>query len=216
MAKILYALCFILLQTIFAANTKKIWMGWTVRESGKAGYCQVLGDRGNAFGKYQFDRRYGLKPFMEYCYKYDKNKFNKFKTFIDMREIKQNDSGLASVWKFYCTKYATEFGKLQDIVALNQYYEEARRYFKKLYGIDVDTRSPALKGSLFSMAIRSGPLSAAKKFQGANFHDDLSMMKTAYATYGTSDDNRWTKARQFGDAIIAYENNKGDLVPTSM
>ena len=42
------------------------------------------------------------------------------------------------------------------------------------------------------------------------------MMTTAYGTYGTSDDNRWTRARQFGDAIIAYENNQGDLVPTSM
>jgi hypothetical protein len=216
MSKIFYALCFILLQTIFAANTKKIWMGWTVRESGKDGYCQVLGDRGNAFGKYQFDRRYGLKPFMQYCYNYNKNTYSKFKPFIDMAEINQNNNDLASLWKVYCTKNAAEFGKLQDIVALTQYYEEARKYFKNLYGIDVDTRSPALKGSLFSMAIRSGALSAAKKFQGANFNDDLSMMTTAYGTYGTSDDNRWTRARQFGDAIIAYENNQGDLVPTSM
>ena len=216
MAKIFYALCFILLQTILTANTKKIWMGWTVRESGKDGYCQVLGDRGNAFGKYQFDRRYGLKPFMQYCYNYNKNTYSKFKPFIDMAEINQNNNALASLWKVYCTKNAAEFGKLQDIVALTQYYEEARKYFKNLYGIDVDTRSPALKGSLFSMAIRSGALSAAKKFQGANFNDDLSMMTTAYGTYGTSDDNRWTRARQFGDAIIAYENNQGDLVPTSM
>ena len=133
-----------------------------------------------------------------------------------MAEINQNNNALASLWKVYCTKNAAEFGKLQDIVALTQYYEEARKYFKNLYGIDVDTRSPALKGSLFSMAIRSGALSAAKKFQGANFNDDLSMMTTAYGTYGTSDDNRWTRARQFGDAIIAYENNQGDLVPTSM
>ena len=216
MSKIVYALFPILFQAIFTANAKNIWMGWTIRESGSAGYCQVLGDAGNAFGKYQFDRRYGLKPFMEYCYRYNANKYNKFKTFIDMSEIKQKDNSLAAIWKVYCTKYASEFGKLQDVVALTQYYEEARKYFLRLYGIDVDTRSPALKGSLFSMAIRSGALSAAQKFNGANFNDDLSMMKTAYATYGTTDDNRWTIARQLGDAIIAYENNKGDLVPTSM
>ena len=216
MAKIFYALCFILLQTIFAANTKKIWMGWTVRESGKDGYCQVLGDRGNAFGKYQFDRRYGLKPFMEYCYKYKPKRYIKFKPFIDMGVVSQKNMALANLWKTYCTKFAKEFGQLQDIVALTQYYEEARKYFKNLYNIDVDTRSPALKGSLFSMAIRSGALSAAKKFQGANFNDDLSMMKTAYATYGTSDANRWTQSGQLGDAINAYQNKKGDLVYTSM
>ena len=100
-----------------------------------------------------------------------------------MAEINQNNNALASLWKVYGTKNAAEFGKLQDIVALTQYYEEARKYFKNLYGIDVDTRSPALKGSLFSMAIRSGALSAAKKFQGANFNDNLSMMTTAYGTY---------------------------------
>jgi len=216
MAKIFYALCFILLQTILTANTKKIWMGWTVRESGKAGYCQVLGDRGNAFGKYQFDRRYGLKPFMEYCYKYKSKRYIKFKPFIDMGVVSQQNIALANLWKVYCTKFPKEFGKLQDIVALTQYYEEARKYFKNLYGIDVDTRSPALKGSLFSMAIRSGALSAAKKFKGANFQDDLSMMKTAYATYGISDANRWTQSGQLGDAINAYKNNQGDLVHTSM
>ena len=112
-----------------------------------------------------------------------------------MGQVNQNNNALASLWKVYCTKYAVEFGKLQDIVAFTQYYEEARKYFKNLYGIDVDTSSPALQGSLFSMAIRSGALSAARKFQGANLNDDLSMMKSAYATYGTSDDNRWTKAR---------------------
>ena len=42
------------------------------------------------------------------------------------------------------------------------------------------------------------------------------MMKVAYSTYGDEDDNRWTIARQYGDAIIAYENNQYEEVPTSM
>ena len=153
---------------------------------------------------------------MEYCYKYKSKRYIKFKPFIDMGVVSQQNIALANLWKVYCTKFPKEFGKLQDIVALTQYYEEARKYFKNLYGIDVDTRSPALKGSLFSMAIRSGALSAARKFKGANFQDDLSMMKTAYATYGTSDANRWTQSGQLGDAINAYKNNQGDLVHTSM
>ena len=215
MSKIFFFLSVILFQTIFTASTKRIWMGWTKRESGNQGYCQVLGDRGNAFGKYQFDRRYGLVPFITYCYEYNKDRYSKFKPYIEVG-VTQNNNVFAAIWTNYCQDYAAEFGKLQDVVGVVQYYEEARRYFKNLYGIDVDTRSPALKGSLFSMAIRSGALSACYKYEGANFNDDLNMMRTAYATYGDQDDRRWTIARQLGDAIIAYENNEGEEVPTQM
>ena len=130
--------------------------------------------------------------------------------------VSQNNNVFAAIWTDYCQKYPEEFGKLQDVVGVVQYYEEARSIFKKNYGIDVDNRSPALKGSLFSMAIRSGASSACKKYEGADFNNDLSMMRTAYATYGEQDDRRWTIARQLGDAIIAYENNEGEDVPTQM
>ena len=83
-------------------------MGWTKRESGSEGYCQVLGDRGNAFGKYQFDRRYGLTPFMEYCYNYNKNRYSKFKAYIEVG-VTQGNSIFASIWKNYCQEYAKEF-----------------------------------------------------------------------------------------------------------
>ena len=168
MSKIIFIISFILIQSIISSSTKQIWMGWTIRESGNEGYCQVLGDRGNAFGKYQFDRRYGLVPFITFCFEYDPNKYSKFQPFIQAG-VNQNNQIFADIWKNYCQTYPEEFGKLQDVVAMSQYYEEARRYFKNLYGIDVDTRSPALKGSLFSMSIRSGALCAAQKFAGANF-----------------------------------------------
>ena len=215
MLKFKYILSLILLQIILSSATKRIWMGWTIRESGRDGYCQVLGDRGNAFGKYQFDRRYGLVPFIEYCYNYNPTKYSKFRPYIQTG-VDQGNTLFANIWSNYCTNYAEEFGKLQDVVAVSQYYEEARRYFKNLYNIDVDTRSPALKGTLFSMAIRSGALCAANKFAGSDFNNDMNMMKTAYATYGDSDDRRWTIQRQQGDAIIAYGNNEGEDVPTSM
>ncbi len=211
-------LSFVLIDFSFSANLK-IWMGWTKRESGSDGYCQVNGDRGNAFGKFQFDRRYGLVPFMTSCYNYNPTRYGGFKKFIDMgagsEELKGNTE-LAALWKNYCTTYAAEFGKLQDVEAVNSYYFEVKREFMKFYGIDIETRSPALKGTAFSMAIRSGSQCAAEKFKGANMNNDLNMMDVAYKTYGDEDAKRWTKDLQYGDAIIAYENGSYDLVPSSM
>ena len=41
---------------------------FTQYESGADAYRQTGGDNGNACGKYQFDYRYSLLPFVKYCY----------------------------------------------------------------------------------------------------------------------------------------------------
>lgn len=192
-------------------STDKIWLGWTKRESGSAGFRQVMGDAGNACGKYQFDRRYALVPFMQYCVDYNASHYAAFKPYIALgagSAALQNNSGLALAWTAVCNKYPREFEGLQDAYAYNYYYLEAKKYIKNLYGINMDNHSPAVKGTLFSMAIRSGALTGARKFYGCtDTTSDEQMLTVAYSAYGSADANRWTKAGQWGDALDALKNN---------
>lgn len=186
----------------------RIWMGWTPYESGTAGYRQTNGDKGRAYGKYQFDYRYYLVPFLQSCVDYS-SKYADLKKYIALgagNGALIYNSGLASLWKSYCDRYPEEFAMLQDRQAYKVYYLEAKRYIKKLYSIDMDRHGPAVKGSLFSMAIRSGQLTGAQKYAGCtDSTSDAEMMQKAYRTYGTQDDYRWTAAKQYGDAVQALK-----------
>ena len=208
------------LYSISSRPTVSIWQGWVKRESGKDGYRQVLGDRGNAMGKYQFDRRYGLVPFMQFCKKYNETRYSGFDKFIAMgpgsEELKGNQE-LSDLWINYCDLYPEEFEALQDICGYNDYYVPVKQYLLKLYQIDLEKHSPAVKGSAFSMSIRSGPLSAANKFKGlTDDTDDLTILEKTYATYGNADAARWKRSRQLGDAILALYSGESSEVPTSM
>lgn len=187
----------------------RIWMGWTPYESGAAGYRQTNGDKGRAYGKYQFDYRYYLVPFLQSCVDYS-SRYADLKKYIALgagNGALIYNSGLASLWKSYCDKYPEEFAMLQDRQAYKVYYLEAKRYIKKLYGIDMDHHGPVVKGSLFSMAIRSGQQTGAEKFAGCtDSTSDAEMIQKAYRTYGTKDDYRWTAAKQYGDAVQAMRD----------
>lgn len=200
--------------------TDNIWMGWIKRESGSAGFKQVNGDSGNAYGKYQFDRRYALVPFMQFCVDYNKERYQGFERYISYGAGSSsllNNQTLASLWQAYCEKYPEEFEMLQDVYAYKYYYLEAVKYIKNLHGIIMDNHSPAVKGTLYSMSIRSGALVAARKFEGCTDSiSELVMLNTSYTTYGTQDASRWTKAGQWGDAVEALENNEYTEVPTEM
>lgn len=204
--------------TITPAPTKtdKIWLGWTKRESGSVGFRQTNGDSGNANGKYQFDRRYALVPFMQYCVDFNSDHYSGFTKYISYGAGSPNLQGnqqLASLWVSYCDKYPKEFEALQDAYAYKYYYLEAKKYIKNLYGINMDNHSPAVKGSLFSMAIRSGALSGAYKFEGCTDKTpDEEMLRVAYGNYGYADANRWTIDGQYGDAINALKNNEYTVV----
>ena len=192
--------------------TDKLWMGWTKRESGSVGFRQTNGDSGKAYGKYQFDYRYALVPFLQFCVDYNSGHYGAFDVYAGYGAGSYklvNNSGLAAAWIKACDTYPEEFEALQDTYAYQYYYLEAKRYIKNLYGINMDNHSPAVKGSLFSMAIRSGTLTGARKFAGCNDSTaDKTMINTAYATYGNEDAGRWTKAGQWGDALAALESGE--------
>ena len=197
---------------VLKGTTDKIWMGWLKRESGTKGYRCVLGDSGAANSAYQFDYRYALVPFMQYCVDKFPSHYDGFKKYIAYGAGNSNlrgNTGLASLWLSYCDKYWDEFCSLQDSYAYTKYYLEAKKYIKNLYGIEMDNHSPAVKGTLFSMAIRSGSLTGARKFAGCNNKtSDEEMLRISYSTYGSQDASRWTKSGQYGDALNALKNNE--------
>lgn len=192
--------------------TDKLWMGWTKRESGSVGFRQTNGDSGKAYGKYQFDYRYALVPFLQFCVDYNSGHYGAFDVYAGYGAGSYklvNNSGLAAAWIKACDTYPEEFEALQDTYAYQYYYLEAKRYIKNLYGINMDNHSPAIKGSLFSMAIRSGALTGARKFGGCSDSTaDETMINTAYATYGSEDAGRWTRAGQWEDALKALESGE--------
>lgn len=221
--KYLYLVSFILL--LSASNQQsngsdKIWMGWIPRESGKSGACQVLGDRGNAFGKYQFDRRYGLVPFMQFCQSYNPSRYAGFTKFIKMgpgSEQLLGNKELAALWTHYCTAYPKEFEGLQDVNGYQAYYVPIKNYLEKNHNIHLDRHSYSVKGSAFSMSIRSGSYSASEKYAGlSDASDDMTILLKTYATYGDKDAGRWTRAGQLGDAIRALEQKTYSEVPQTI
>lgn len=188
----------------------KMWMGWTKRESEDAGFRCVNGDNGRAQGKYQFDYRYSLVPFMKRCLNHSKIRYGGFEKFVGYGSqslLLVNSAELASVWTSLCDKYPTEFEQLQDLHAYEEYYKPAAVYVTNNFGIDIEQHSPAVKGTLFSMSIRSGQVAGARKLSNCKGKTDREMLDIMYSSYGGADSGRWRIGGQWGDAIDALNSN---------
>lgn len=179
-----------------------IWMGWLTRESGKSGYA-CMGDRGRAWGIYQFDYRYALVDFLTYCLERDPAKYAEFRPYASMGKGNSalvGNAGLRAAWTAHASQ--KEFCDLQDEFSRKEYYEPAARYLLNLYGIDAAKHSAALRGSLFSFSIRSGQLTGARKFSSGGA-TEAELLRNAYAKYGQEDAGRWPE--QLADALAALE-----------
>ncbi|WP_052377984.1 SPOR domain-containing protein [Robinsoniella sp. KNHs210] len=193
---------------------EEIWMGWTKYESGSAGFRQVAGDKGHAYGKYQFDYRYGLVPFMQSCVDHNAARYLGFNKYIAMGAGNSKligNAGLTAVWLELCDKHPKEFEQLQDAAAKRDYYLPVKTYLQKK-GINLDNHDPAVRGSAFSMSIRSGALTAANKFAGCKDSDtDTSILNRIYGTYGNEDAGRWP--RQLAEALNALGGGNTSATP---
>ena len=194
------------------------WMGWIPNESiynyldpnGLA----VNGDRGRAYGMYQFDYQGGLVPFMQSCVNYDPNYYSGFNTYIAMGVGNTNliaNSGLIILFQKYANERTAEFQYLQDKDAVEEYLIPAINYVSTNYGYDITKRDPTILGSLFSMAIREGLPGGAQCFaNGANLYDE----QLIYSAYNAMskihyDDGRWitgTPNSQLDKCLLAYQN----------
>ena len=166
---------------------------FTKFESGNAGYAQTGGDHGHACGKYQFDYRYSLVPFLNYCYNANPTFFKGFKNFIG---IKAGSSSLVNNKKLYAAWAAcykadpNYFSTMQDNYALEAYYKPAENYLAKR-GIHLELRPYVIRGAVFSYAIQEGSTVAAQGVIAAGLTDNTSNQKFLTKLY----DYRWKDPR---------------------
>lgn len=150
----------------------EIWTGWTVFESGSEGWYQTGGDGGHAYGRYQFDIGYDFTNFMRECVSADSEGYAGFNKFIAMSRITAGRNGnakimenkpllearseLSEVWKRICNEQGEDFFNLQTDFASGVYYYPVKSKLMAVYGINLDDYGPALKGTVWSIAVRDG------------------------------------------------------------
>lgn len=184
----------------------RMWINWQVFESGKeytdnSGW-HINGDKGRAYGRYQFDYRYGLVPFMQFCIQQYPTLFSGFQPYIDLgvgnEELISNTS-LKQLFIDYTTNHLTEFSKMQNWSMFNNYYSLIRSEIQKHLGYDISNIGAYAVGTAASIAIRdSGYWDAVSDiFTGTTGRETESdwiklVMARQNAKTGANDGNRWT------------------------
>ena len=130
-------------------------------ESGSAAYDQTGGDNGNACGAYQFDNRYSLLPFVKYAYAQNATLCKEFKTYSAYKngtKLKSNNK-FYKAWHAIYARNPKAFAAIQDKYATLEYYTPVEQALYKV-GINLATRSDAVKGAVFSYSIQHGQTNA--------------------------------------------------------
>lgn len=154
------------------AADEEIWTGWTVFESGSDGWYSAGGDGGHAYGRYQFDIGYEFVNFLQYCLNEDAGAYAPFAKYVAMSEITAGRNGnesvmenqplldardeLSATWKQICDEQGQDFFDLQTEFAAGIYYYPVKSKLMSIFGINLDDYGPALKGTVWSIAVRDG------------------------------------------------------------
>lgn len=155
---------------------------FTVYESGSsadfyAGYNQTGGDNGNACGKYQFDYRYSLLPFVrDFCYRKDPVFFKEFAPFAALSNLQKSklrgNKEFYEAWHTIFNKNKVKFANYQDAYAKQEYYDLTEYYLKNT--VNLKNRPDVIKGAIFSYSIQHGQLTAANAVIAAKITDATS------------------------------------------
>ena len=166
---------------------------FTKFESGNAGYAQTGGDGGKACGKYQFDYRYALIPFLKYCYQQDPVFYEGFKDFLQFEKGDKKLIGNAKLYEAWRNCYnadAAKFSSMQDQYAQEAYYKAAERMLAEK-GIHLEARPYVIRGAVFSYAIQEGTSVAAQAVVAAGLNDSVTNLEFLEKLY----DYRWKDPR---------------------
>ena len=169
---------------------------FTKFESGNAGYAQTGGDGGKACGKYQFDYRYALIPFLNYCYDADPVFYEGFKDFLKYKKGSSKLIGnhkLYEAWRDIYNADAGKFSSMQDQYALEAYYKPAETMLAQ-QGIHMDSRPYVIRGAVFSYAIQEGTSVAAQAVVAAGLNDTVPNQEFLEKLY----DYRWKDPKGWG------------------
>ncbi len=163
---------------------------FTKFESGSVGYAQTGGDGGKACGKYQFDYRYALIPFIKYCYNANATFFEDFRPFLNISPGDSsliNNSKLYAAWTKCYNADPTYFSNMQDQYAIESYYQVAEKYLAER-GITLTLRPYVVRGAVFSYAIQHGTITAAQGVIAAGCNDTMTNKEFLEKLY----DYRWS------------------------
>ncbi|WP_279153677.1 CHAP domain-containing protein [Thomasclavelia cocleata] len=116
----------------------------------------------HALGYYQFDNRYDLQDFLNYCYNTDSALYAEFESFLKIKKSKlANNRKLENAWHTVYKKNPSSFAILQDQFEYNNYYIPVEAELKKK-GIDISNRADVVKGMCCSFSNWSGTVTASK------------------------------------------------------
>ena len=166
---------------------------FTKFESGNAGYAQTGGDSGKACGKYQFDYRYALIPFLQYCYASDSEFYEDFEPFLSKNPGDKSLVGnkkLFAAWTNVYNADPSRFSSMQDRYAQEAYYKKAENLLAAK-GINLSTRPYVIRGAVFSYAIQEGASVAADAVIAAGIDNTTSNKEFLEKLY----DYRWKDPR---------------------
>ena len=118
-------------QTRNNSGAKYYWIEYETGKTDDSAFATVLGDGGRAFG-IQFDYRYTLQGFLQYCYDADETKYSLFIPYlqVDKEELKGNQ-GLAAAWTQVFQSYKDDFIDKQKRFADERYSYRQRKSWKR-------------------------------------------------------------------------------------
>lgn len=188
------------------------------------------GDGYNALGYYQFDRRYSLIPFMEYCLSYDAEKYAMFEDVVARAsEVSDGDVPMyengaltelgqlvEDAWHAAYAADPEEFSLLQDNYSYASYYAVAERYLSNPLGISMTGRADCVKGLVWSMTNLFGTGGVQHFLSAANLTNGMTDREMVNALCDAVVDNvaaRYPSQPQYHQGWInRYENERADCL----
>ncbi len=142
------------------------------------------GDGYHAVGYYQFDNRYTLQPFLQYCYAYNPGKYAMFafaddpavdfssSAMYDYEQDKLTPLGqqIEDAWHAAYQADQQEFAALQDTYAYDNYYMVAENYLAS-QGIDISDRADCVRGLCWGVCNLFGS-GGWRQFVGGTFNGE--------------------------------------------
>lgn len=220
----------------------EIWTGWTVFESGEEDWYSAGGDGGHAYGRYQFDIGYDFVNFLKECVAEDGEGYSLFNRYIAISRITKGRGGnealmeneplldarseLSDVWRQICNEKGEEFFDKQTSFAAGIYYYPVKGKLLSVYNINLDEYGPALKGTVWSIAVRDGSnVSRNQEYNNlravtSTYKKGISEEEWLNAIYDVetqrhpSQSQRWDREQRMA-ALDALAGGSGDVVSGS-
>lgn len=136
-------------------------------------YGAGWGDQGAALGFYQFDYRYGLREFLNFCMDSYPGKFDMFKPWSGGGSLSRYEPGLEDAWMAAYQANPEEFAEAQDTWAYDTYYIPAEQIAAE-YGITLEGRRDCIKGLFWGLTNLNGQGGVRKYISGADLNDSMS------------------------------------------